>query len=104
MNLPYNTTIAGAKGTFYVNLDKVKTAKVEKMYIVNNSPVAETLTLWIVNDSREAMLLKTILPVGMMLEFVGPLYLREGDKIIGHVSDTKNNVTVSIQGTMITNL
>lgn len=101
MNLPYNTTIAGQKGTFYVNLDNSFTAKVEKMYIVNQAVGATELSLWIENEGREAMLLKTVIPVGAMVEFVGPLYLNKGDKIIGKTSETGTTVSVSIQGIMI---
>ena len=102
MDLPYNTTISNVKGTFYTNYDSSKVAKIEKMYIVNcQSLGADDIELWISIDSREVPLLKTLMAINTLIEFIGPLYIKKGDMLIGRTSNTDGNVTVSIQGTMI---
>ena len=102
MDLPFNTTISNIKGAFYTNYSNSKTAKVEKLYIVNYQSIgADDIELWISNDGREVPLLKTIMAINTLIEFVGPLYLNESDMLIGRTSNTHGNVTVSIQGVMV---
>jgi hypothetical protein len=100
MKLPYNTKLPKVRGVVFKNTHSTKVVKIEKIFIGSKSGKNLTIGLWVINDTREAIIIpdEYPFPIKGLYELEGPVYLNPGDTIEGLCAATDTDITISIQG------